>query len=522
MQSRDYGSGMRDSEVVAAIVAGDPSGLAEAYDKYAGPLYVYCRTVLHEHADAADAVQDTFVIAASRLAGLHDRDRLRPWLYAVARNECRRRLRIRKGTSPLDEALDVTDETADVSGDAERAELRALLRDAVRGLNPAEQEVIELQLRQGLDGTEVADVLGITRNHAHALISRARDQLEVCLGVLLVARAGRHNCAALSELLTDWNGELTVLLRKRLNRHVERCPVCSERRRRVLRPATLLGLAPIAALPLSMAAPPGLREQVLRLAASNRPEAVAHRASVAGRMGTFGHHGFPRPLDPPRPRWWQAKTTHVATGAAAVLAVASTVVATSGVPGHHPPVAAAGTMSVVSTGASSAGNVTPSGQPRSASAQAGAPSPSPSEAVLVSPPGRGQASASASASGSASRSASASASPGATSSSPAPAPPPPTSAAVAPGTLSVTPTRVVLSPLLGGSITITAAGGPVNWSVGEDASLLGKLTLSPSSGTLQAGQHATITITVNGLASLDTVVTINPGGHAVTVLLGLL
>ncbi len=55
---------MRDSEVVAAIVAGNPEGLAEAYDRYASPLYTYCRSLLREPADAADAVQDTFVIAA--------------------------------------------------------------------------------------------------------------------------------------------------------------------------------------------------------------------------------------------------------------------------------------------------------------------------------------------------------------------------------------------------------------------------------------------------------------------------
>ena len=35
-------------------------------------------------------------------------------------------------------------------------ELRALLVDASAGLNPSEREVIELQLRQGLDATEVA------------------------------------------------------------------------------------------------------------------------------------------------------------------------------------------------------------------------------------------------------------------------------------------------------------------------------------------------------------------------------
>src|SRR5271155_5061609 len=74
-------SNMRDGEVVAAIVAGDPDGLAEAYDRYASPLYTYCRSLLREPGDAADAVHDTFVLAASRLAGLRDRNRLRPWLW---------------------------------------------------------------------------------------------------------------------------------------------------------------------------------------------------------------------------------------------------------------------------------------------------------------------------------------------------------------------------------------------------------------------------------------------------------
>ena len=82
---------MRDGEVGAAIAVGDPGGLAEAYDRYAPALYTYCRSLVPEPGEAADAVQDTFVIAAAELAGLRDRHRLRPWLYAVARNECLRR-----------------------------------------------------------------------------------------------------------------------------------------------------------------------------------------------------------------------------------------------------------------------------------------------------------------------------------------------------------------------------------------------------------------------------------------------
>jgi DNA-directed RNA polymerase specialized sigma24 family protein len=63
------------------------------------------------------------------LAGLRDPSRLRPWLYAVARNECHRRLR-EKASAALDEVPEMSDESADVAEGAERAELRALLRSA--------------------------------------------------------------------------------------------------------------------------------------------------------------------------------------------------------------------------------------------------------------------------------------------------------------------------------------------------------------------------------------------------------
>src|SRR5215467_6878182 len=116
---------MEDRQMVAAIVAGQTDGLAAAYDRYAPALYAYCRSLLGEPADADDAVQDTFIIAAARLGGLRDPGRLRPWLYAVARNECRDRLRSRALAARPDAADELTDETVDLAADAERAQLRA-------------------------------------------------------------------------------------------------------------------------------------------------------------------------------------------------------------------------------------------------------------------------------------------------------------------------------------------------------------------------------------------------------------
>ncbi len=82
---------MQDRDVVAAIVAGEPEGMAEAYDRYAASLYAYCHSML-AGPEAAEAVRDTFLISVLKLDGLRDPDRLDAWLRAVARNECLRRL----------------------------------------------------------------------------------------------------------------------------------------------------------------------------------------------------------------------------------------------------------------------------------------------------------------------------------------------------------------------------------------------------------------------------------------------
>jgi len=499
---------MRDREVVAAIVAGDPAGLAEAYDRYATPLYSFCRTMLREPADAADAVQDTFVIAAPRMAGLRDPERLRSWLYAVARNECHRRLRAGSQHAPIEEAPDVTDEAADVAADVERADLRALVHDALGGVGPAEREVLELQLRQGLSGGEVASVLGISRNHAHALLSRARDQLETSLGALVVARTGRQDCPELDAMLQDWDGALTVLVRKRVNRHVERCVVCSGRRRREVSPTTLLGIAPIAALPLLAGAlPAGFRDQVLRLATGHSPAAVAHRAAVAKTSYSFGHHGFPRPLHQPGPSWLHPRPAHAGAVAGTAAAVAAGVTWIAVPPHHGVPPAGAATPGVTGRADPALGHDGQTGRPRASATARATVLPmaigrsgteGPAAEVTAAPVPAGASSATATAS------------PGAGTS---------TSDAPGTGTLSVSPATLDVAPPGGGSITLTASGGTVNWSVSEPPGLEKQVVVAPMSGTLAAGQTAAVSVTVRGPGKPRVHLTFVPGGAIVTVVI---
>ena len=483
---------MGDSEMVAAIAAGDPAGLAEAYDRYAAPLYRFCRGMLPEPADAADVVQDTFVIAVPRMSALRDPQRLRPWLYTVARNECLRKLRSSSLQAPLEEAPDVTDEAVDVAADVEKAELRALVRDALPGVAPAEQEVLELQLRHGLAADEVASVLGVSRNHAHALMSRARGQLEKALGVLVVARTGRRDCPDLDAMLAGWDGQLTVLLRKRVNRHVERCAICSQRREEEMKPAAFLGMAPLIALPLAAALPGALRDQVMHAVFGSSPAAVAHRAAVGRTPYSFGHHGFPQPLHSLRPPWWQQHAVQYGTaaGTAAVIAAGVTLAA---LPPHHHPGGhqAGGGPSVVASGTSPA-------------AAAGTRPPDPSTSAVAA-----GTTAPAPASSSASATASASAT--------GPTTGPTTGAGTGAGTLAVSPATLEVDPPNSGTITLTASGGPVSWTVSEPPGLEKKVVVAPMSGTLPAGGTATITVTLEGSGKPTVHLTFSPGGATVTV-----
>ena len=504
---------MQDGEIVAAIAAGDPAGLAAAYDDYAPALYGYCRTLLSEPADAADAVLDTYLVAVVRLDGLHDPDRLRPWLYAVARNECFRRLRAHGLPAPPAMAVAVTSNEPDLALDPEREELRDLVIDALSGLNPGDREVIELNLRHVLDGDDLADALGVSRKQAHALVTRARAQFEGSLGALLAARTGGE-CEDLEDILADSDGELAGVLHKRVNRHLDNCDVCGARQRRELSAAMLLSMLPMVAIPAS------LREQVLRLAGDLSPAADRQRAIVARRAEPFDRSGFPRPVAPRRRVYGVPALTMAAAAsvAAAVLLGAGTVL-TLGVLHHKGPAAAsAATIGPAAAAApplsaDSHQGVTPS--PSKSSSRGGGKqhigltitvsgSPSPTSAQ-GGQGGQGQPAPHSS-----------SPTPGRTQPSPSPSQSPPPS----PGTLAVSPSSVTLSgsPATA-SFTITASGGTVSYSIDNPAPA-GDLAVSPSAGSLAAGQSVTVSVTVissTGLAS-ETDLTVNPGGLTVAVL----
>jgi RNA polymerase sigma factor (sigma-70 family) len=235
--------GPDDAALALAAGRGENAALAAIYDRYGGRLLGFCRSMLRNQSDAEDCLQDVFVIAATRLTQLREPALLRSWLFAVARHECLGRIDTRTREVLMDEIPD-------------------LLRDAVAGLAERDRLLLELADRQGLSGEELALAVGVPRSTAYTLLARARASAGQSIGALLVARSGRDDCSTLDALLADWDGRLTTLRRKQLNRHIDRCEVCGERRHRLATPAALLGEASSFA-----ATPVGLRTRVLRAAA---------------------------------------------------------------------------------------------------------------------------------------------------------------------------------------------------------------------------------------------------------------
>lgn len=279
MNARSGEDERSDAHLVAGVLDGDREAFASVYDRYGDRLYDFANSMLRQREEAEDAVADSFVIVAERISQLRDPDHLRPWLYAIVRSECLRWLRARKriafgGEERLVEMADESMATPEAQ--AEKSALRDLVWDASAGLADRDRAMLDLHLRQGLEGAELGEAMGVSAANSYVMLNRLRAQVERSLGALLIARLGRDECDELDGMLVDWDGRFSPLVRKRVARHVDKCDVCADRRRRIVSPWALLAGVPLVAAPLS------LRDRVV-----NDTQLVAYSGPIGGtRLGS--------------------------------------------------------------------------------------------------------------------------------------------------------------------------------------------------------------------------------------------
>ncbi|HVT76965.1 MAG TPA: sigma-70 family RNA polymerase sigma factor [Acidimicrobiales bacterium] len=271
-----------DAELAIAAASGDRDAFADIYDRYADALYELCRAVLGDAHEASDALHDTFVIAATRLGGLRDPSRLKPWLCAIARHESMRRSSRRARNRPVTaEVLDVP--VADDSARGLMADDAAtLVWEAADALTDRERAVLVLNVRQGLEGAELAAAAGLPGPTVSVLLSRAKSQLATAVRCTLLIRHGRDACPELAQIVPRKHMALDGLIRKRVARHAPDCTICAPTWNSSPDALGLLAAAPL------VGAPVALRHAVL-----NDPRLISFSTTLGG--GGWQRDGFPPP-----------------------------------------------------------------------------------------------------------------------------------------------------------------------------------------------------------------------------------
>lgn len=257
-----------DADLVSGARGGNRDDFAALYDRYFDPIYGFLLRMTRHREHAADLVQVTFLRAMQQLDDLRDPPRFRAWLYAIARTQALHRMGREQQAVPVParkdrEGLNVL--LARVDRDAlaplglvpRLSEMGALVWEAAGALDARTYSVLDLQLRQGLDSAEIAEVLAVAPGDADTIVSRMKDRVERAIGSYLLARRGSRHCEELDDLVADAelppvSPELSLLI----DRHARDCEACTETKRRLLSPTAILGAF------AAVGAPEGLRERV--------------------------------------------------------------------------------------------------------------------------------------------------------------------------------------------------------------------------------------------------------------------
>jgi RNA polymerase sigma factor (sigma-70 family) len=116
------------TELVRSALDGDIDGQEQLVARYVALVWSTVRPFRLSHADAHDAVQDTWLRLFEQLGSLRDADRLPGWLATTARRECLRIIR-RTGREVVGVEAHLHDRADECAPNPERAAVEAAMTD---------------------------------------------------------------------------------------------------------------------------------------------------------------------------------------------------------------------------------------------------------------------------------------------------------------------------------------------------------------------------------------------------------
>jgi RNA polymerase sigma-70 factor (ECF subfamily) len=179
--------GRSDEELVEACRAGETSAFDVLVGRWEDKIRGAAWRVLGSEEEARDVAQEAFLKAYRGLGAFKREARFSSWLYQIALNLCRDRLRRRRtrasvSLEELEEAGPVLVEPRPGAHElAIQSDLATIVRRAVEALAEEQREVVILKEYEGLTFLEIAQALDVPVSTVKTRLYRGLGQLRVRL-----------------------------------------------------------------------------------------------------------------------------------------------------------------------------------------------------------------------------------------------------------------------------------------------------------------------------------------------------
>jgi RNA polymerase sigma-70 factor (ECF subfamily) len=179
--------GRSDEELIEACRQGEASAFDVLVGRWEDKIRGACWRVLGSEDEARDVAQEAFLKAYRGLSGFKQEARFSSWLYQIAVNLCRDRLRRRRTRAAvsLDELESSGPVLAEVGPGVQDAlikeDLASAVRRAIGALSPEQREVVILKEYQGLTFLEIAQTLDVPVSTVKTRLYRGLGQMRLRL-----------------------------------------------------------------------------------------------------------------------------------------------------------------------------------------------------------------------------------------------------------------------------------------------------------------------------------------------------
>ncbi|HYE87846.1 MAG TPA: RNA polymerase sigma factor [Vicinamibacterales bacterium] len=169
---------LADDELVQHAIAGDREAFLSIYQRHHDGIFRFARAMTGSTATAEDVAQEVFLLFLRELQRFDPaRGSLATYLFAIARNVCRHRLRKEQRFVSLDRPEDRASSGSDPVASMVAAETVTRVRLFIRALPSRYREVLILCDLQGLSYLEAARILNAPVGTVRSRLHRARQRL---------------------------------------------------------------------------------------------------------------------------------------------------------------------------------------------------------------------------------------------------------------------------------------------------------------------------------------------------------